>query len=115
MDRQFLVWNVIDPRAHDLAHQLTTRLAADRLGDHADRVLRLYEAERHRDSREMRRADRGTVGGGVDGISSARREAALRHARQQRVGARVSPCSEPEDLASVRERIAVACIWRKSQ
>ena len=51
VDRQLLVGDVVDPRAHDLADELAARLAADRLGDHADRILGLDEAEWHRDSR----------------------------------------------------------------
>ena len=48
VDRQFLVGDVVHPRAHDLADELAAGLAADGLGDHADRVLRLDEAEWHR-------------------------------------------------------------------
>ena len=47
VDGQLLVGDVVDPRAHDLADELTASLAADGLGDHADCVLRLDEAQRH--------------------------------------------------------------------
>ena len=47
VDRQLLVGDVIHPCAHDLADKLTARLAADRLGDHADGVLGLDEAKGH--------------------------------------------------------------------
>ena len=45
--RELLLRDLVHPRAHQLAEQLPARLAADGLGDHADGVLRLDEAERH--------------------------------------------------------------------
>ena len=39
--------DLVDPGAHELAEQLTAGLAADRLRDHADGVLRLNEAQWH--------------------------------------------------------------------
>src|SRR5205823_6044983 len=56
--RQFLIGDVINPGAYDLPDELPARLAPDRLGDDADGILRLNEAEWHRDSRRTVRADR---------------------------------------------------------
>src|SRR5947209_16367208 len=39
--------DLVHPRLHDFAEDLATRLAADRLGDHPDGVLRLDETEWH--------------------------------------------------------------------
>ena len=56
---QLLLGDLVDPRAHELAEELPPRLAPHRLGDDADRILRLDEAEGHG----------GTVGAGSDGIA----------------------------------------------
>ena len=45
--RQLGLGNLVDPGAHELAEQLPAGLAADRLRDHADGVLRLNEAQWH--------------------------------------------------------------------
>ena len=45
---ELVVGDLVDPRAHRLAEQLAARLAADRVGDGADRVGGVYEAQRHR-------------------------------------------------------------------
>ena len=45
--RQLGLGDLVDPGAHELAEQLTAGLAADRLRDHADGVLRLNEAQWH--------------------------------------------------------------------
>src|SRR5215217_7604330 len=45
--RELLVGDLVDPRADQLAQQLPAGLAADRLGDDADGVLRLDEAQGH--------------------------------------------------------------------
>ncbi len=47
VDGELLVGDVVDPRAHNLADELAAGLTADGLGDHADCVLRLDEAQRH--------------------------------------------------------------------
>ncbi len=39
VQRELLVGDVVDPRAHDLANELAARLAAERLGDNSDRIL----------------------------------------------------------------------------
>jgi hypothetical protein len=51
VQREFLVGDVVHPCPDDLADQLAAGLAADRLRDHADRILGLYEAEGHGGSR----------------------------------------------------------------
>ena len=45
--RQLLVGDLVDPRADELAQQLPASLAADGLGDDADGVLGLDEAQGH--------------------------------------------------------------------
>src|SRR4051794_34173821 len=44
---EVVVGDLVDPRPHELPDELTARLAADGLGDDADRVLRFDEAEWH--------------------------------------------------------------------
>ena len=55
--RQLVLGDVVHPRLDHGRQQRTPRLAADRLGDHADRLRRLHEAKRHRrqDRRRSRR------------------------------------------------------------
>src|SRR3954452_21076036 len=48
MGLELVLGDLVDPCAHDLAQELAARFAADRLGHHADRFLRLDEAEGHR-------------------------------------------------------------------
>ena len=55
--RELLLGDLVDPRAHQLAQQLATRLAPDRLGDDADGVLRLDETQWH-DARARYARDR---------------------------------------------------------
>src|SRR5689334_17165777 len=49
MGLELVVRDLVDPRADDLAKELTTRLATDGLGHDTDRFLGLDEAERHRE------------------------------------------------------------------
>ena len=49
--RRQLAGDVVNPGANDLPCQLPARLAAHRLRDHANCILRLDEAKWHRDSR----------------------------------------------------------------
>jgi hypothetical protein len=48
---ELVVGNLVHPRADGLAQQLAAGLAANRIGDGADRVGGVYEAERHRETR----------------------------------------------------------------
>jgi hypothetical protein len=56
--RELVLRDLVDPRAHELAEQLPSRLAADRLGDDADGVLRFDEAEWHQGGPNARRTGR---------------------------------------------------------
>ena len=47
MDLELVVGDLVDPGADRLAEQLAAGLAADRVGDRADRVGWVYEAEGH--------------------------------------------------------------------
>ncbi len=47
VDLELVLGDLVDPGANHLAEQLPPRLAADRLGDDADRFLWLDEAEGH--------------------------------------------------------------------
>ena len=48
VDLELALRDLVDPGAHRLAEQLAPGLAADRVGDRADRVCRVYEAQSHR-------------------------------------------------------------------
>src|SRR3954471_21856311 len=69
---ELAVRDLVDPRAHDLAHELTAGLTPDRLGDDTYGVLGFDEAERHRSGLlalvgtcELR----GTIGSASDGTA----------------------------------------------
>src|ERR1700729_844575 len=47
MERELPVGKIVNPCAHHLADELPAGLAADGVGDHSDRVVRLDEAEWH--------------------------------------------------------------------
>src|SRR4051794_31220511 len=66
---ELVLGDLVDPRADDLAEELTTRLTTDRLRDHADCFLWFDEAEGHREPLSPlrlrgRTAVEGTRGGG---------------------------------------------------
>ena len=103
--RQFLVGDVVDPSAHDLAHELAARLAADGLGDNADRVLRLDEAEWHRDSREVENKLTGRDCRRPCGRHfSTAPETVTTRAPRRATGA----CSQSQRVAGPLERVVVA-------
>ncbi len=54
--RELVVGNLVDPGPDGLAEQLSARLAADGVSDHADCIGRVDEAEGH--SREDREGSR---------------------------------------------------------
>src|SRR4051812_36646464 len=58
---QLALWDLVDPRADELAEQLTPGLAADGLCDDADRVVRFDEAEGHGKLRALEVLDGVTV------------------------------------------------------
>src|ERR1700704_283637 len=93
VDGQLWLRDVIDPSAHDLADDLTARLAPDRLGDHSNGVLRLDEAKGHRDSR----------GGGETADTMDCRWPCGRLFR-----------SKPEGLIRAPTRLLVCELWRES-
>ena len=47
VEGEFLVGDVVDPRPHDLADELTACLSPDGLGNDSNGILRLNEAEWH--------------------------------------------------------------------
>jgi hypothetical protein len=50
VQRQLLLWDVIDPGANDLTDELPAGLSTHGLGYDSNRILRFDEAERHRGS-----------------------------------------------------------------
>src|SRR5829696_7963544 len=71
---ELLLWDVVHPRADQLAQQLPPGLAADRLGDDADRVAGFDEAECHREDRSWRSRG-GNYAHRTDGVGRHRRPA----------------------------------------
>ena len=59
---ELVVGDLVDPGADRLAEQLAARLAADRVGDRADRVGWVDEAEGHRLQRKIDRPQDGKTG-----------------------------------------------------
>jgi hypothetical protein len=47
VDLELVVGDLVDPGTHSLAEQLPAGLASDRVGDRADGVGWVYEAEGH--------------------------------------------------------------------